>query len=252
MSAIRFALRVSAEEALKGRTLAGEHVRDSAIAAIDLAADGKLDVDPEARAPFIAIYTDGSTSEDTDTRNLRQNGALEMIFESGVTAQMVEIDPDTATDVIVDMDIPATDPGLEAALDVLDTQIQRALTDPDNEWAEVWRKLSDGSLKLERSRIARADDGVRRAARQMRVTVGAKPDPVYGEPLADTHALMRFRRLVQRDRPELLSTLDMMLGTRGEVTVDTIRQAFGHTAAEASALGYAVREGDNDEPAPTG
>ncbi|TFF20816.1 hypothetical protein E3C22_18180 [Jiella endophytica] len=239
MSLCRFALRVCAVEALKGGTIAGENVRNSRIGAIDIAADGTLRID-ENRV-FLDIFTDDSVETGADTRDLRRNGELAINFESGITSAMTETN-ENGESSIVGVGIPATDDAFEATLDVLDTQIQRRLSDPTSEWAECWRKLIDGVARVERRRIASQDDGVRRAARQLRLIVKARPDPVFAEELAETSAFVRFRRLVDAQLPDLSPVVALMMGEAAEqVPADLMRAAFGQTEAEARALGYARR-----------
>lgn len=241
MTLSRFALRLSAVQSLKGRTLAGDQVRNSRIGAIDIAADGSLRVNEDR--VFLDVFTDDSEASGADVfpRDLHENGELALNFESGITSTMTGTN-DAGESVIVGVNVPATDDAFEATLDILDSQIQTALSDPNNEWAEVWRKLSTGILKVERKRAASADDGLRRAARQLRVTLRARPDPLPNELLAATSPFKQFRDLVERDCPGMLPQVEMMIGSsQTEVTVDMIRAAFGYTASEADALGFALQ-----------
>ena len=241
MSLVRYALRLCAVEALKGKTVAGDNVRNSRIGAIDIASDGSLRIDEERT--FLDVFTDDSTAEDgLDTRDLSENGMVAMNFESGITSAMTETDPDTGASVVVGVGIPATDDAFEATLDILDNQIQRALTDPTNEWAECWRKLSNGVAKIERRRIASQDDGVRRAARQLRLTLKAKADPEHDEPLIEKSVFVRFKALVDEHLPQFSNTVALMMGEPVEGDpVYFIRAAYGQTEAEAKALGYATK-----------
>lgn len=279
MSLIRIAIRVSAQQALLGRTLAGKYVHDSEMTAIEVNADGTLNIDPDARNPFILVFTDASTATDVELRNLRRTGALECVFETGISEAMTEGDALTDEKVVVGLGTPSTDAGFEATLDILEAQIVAALTDPDNDWAECWRKLISSVAKIERSRIARADDGVRRAARQVRLTVEAKPDPIYGEPLAETHPLRHFFRqaevtlrvpnpaylmpnpdypassdeplivddtqtetIIDPDIAPILAAMKALIDGTGVVDeVAIIRRRHGHTESEARALGYALK-----------
>ncbi|MBX8828177.1 hypothetical protein HBA93_21460, partial [Ochrobactrum sp. SFR4] len=84
------AVRTAAVLALKGSTLVGDNVLDSEIGAIDINDDGTISI-TDGR-PFIAVYSDASFSAapNTDLRALVTNGNTEIVFETGVTAQMVE------------------------------------------------------------------------------------------------------------------------------------------------------------------
>lgn len=242
MSLSRFAIRLAAVQALKGRTLAGDAVRNSRIGAIDVAADGSLQVNEDR--VFLDVFTDDSETTDAYRRDLHENGDLALNFESGITSTMVETD-DAGQSVVTGVGIPATDDAFEATLDILDTQIRAALTNPANEWAEIWLRLTNGFSKIERKRAASADDGLRRAARQLRITLKARPDPVLNEPLAETSPFKRFRALVERDLPNMLPQVDMMMGLPADgYSIDMIRSAYGHTQSEADALAYTLVRDD--------
>lgn len=237
MSLCRFALRLCAVEALKGRTIAEGNIRNSTISAIDIGANGDLRMDEDRL--FCDVFTDESVATDTDLRDLRQNGMVALNFESGIASGMAVTNPETGESQLA-IGLPATDSAFEATLDILQRQITAALTDPTNEWSELWRKLSDGVAKIETQRTAREDDGTRRAARRLSLTLMAKPDPVYGEPLAATSVWVRFKAMVDANVPELSGVVDTMLGTPGaEVTPAILQRSRGNTAVEARALGYA-------------
>lgn len=237
MSLARTMLRLTALEALRGRTLVGDNVTDSLIGAIDVQADGGLRTSLEK--PFLTIRTDDSETADAPLRDLRQNGVIDFVLEFGITAAMTEDDPDTGAPVIVGVEIPATDAAFEFFLDAVDRQIVNALTDPENSWSELWRKLHDKAVKIERRRASSDDNGVRLAARQLRISLATKPDPVLGEPLVDASIWSRCRVALATARPDLTDTLDGLFGVEGaEVTYAMIQRSRGHTSAEASALGY--------------
>lgn len=245
MSLARTMLRLTALEALRGRTLVGDNVTDSLIGAIDVGADGTLQTDAEK--PFLTIRTDDSETADAPLRDLHQNGVLDFVLEFGVTAAMKVTHPDTG-EPLVDPEtgqqlllpgVPNTDAAFEFFLDAVDRQIVNALTDPANSWSELWRKLHDKVTKIERRRAASDDNGVRLAARQLRISLATKSDPVLSEPLVDTSIWSRCRVALATARPDLTDTLDALFGVEGaEVTYAMIQRSRGHTAAEASALGY--------------
>jgi len=237
MPVVQFGLRVSAVEALKGATLVGDNVRDSDFAAIDIAGDGNLRTNQDR--PFIVVYTDDGDVTEADTRDLRQNGVVDFVCEFGAATPMAQIDPETGESVIAGVDIPATDSALEMVLDLVDRQIVNALTDPESGWTRVWKRLSDRVEKIERKRAVTADDGLRLAARQLRIKLACKPDPVYGQPLAEGAVWSELRAAIAADRPELVPTFDAMMGVEdAEVSIDMIRRAFGQTIEQARSLGY--------------
>jgi len=191
MSLIRIAARIAAVQALRGRTLVGDNVLDSQIGALDVAADGSLRTDEDQ--PFISVYTDGARIEDDDVvlRAFAPNGLTEFLFESGITSAHIVTDAETAVSVVYP-GIPATDANFEFHLDIVARQIGDALSDPDNEWAEIFRKFVMRFEKIERVRTSGDDSGVKLAAQQLKVTVMLVAEPVRGVALNDTHPLARF------------------------------------------------------------
>lgn len=232
MSLCRLALRHCAVKALTGQTIVGANVTDSDFGALDLTPDGQMQTDRDR--PFVLIYTDESRATETDLRSLRQNGELDFVIEYGVASAMTEIDPETGESVIAGVNIPATDANFEAALDLMDRQVMAILAGADG-WAELWRNLTDGVTKIERRRRASADEGMRIAARQTRITVAAKPDPVQGQALADTSIWARFMAAIEGDPVEPM--VQAMLGA-AQPDWKTIIAGRGMTEGEAKALGF--------------
>lgn len=190
MSLNRIAARIAAVQALRGRTLVGDNVLDSQIGALDVAADGSLRTEEDR--PFISVYTDAAKI-DGDEAALRAfvvNGETEFVFEAGVTAAHVETDGTGVSTIYPG--IPGTDAAFEVHLDLTMRQIGDALSDPENEWAEIFRKFISHFVKVERARTSGAENGVRLAAQQLRVTAVLRPDPVRGVELKPAHPLAMF------------------------------------------------------------
>lgn len=232
MSLCRLALRHCAVKALTGQTIVGANVADSDFGALDLTPDGQLSTDRDR--PFVLIYTDESTATEADMRSLRQNGSLDFVIEYGVASAMTVIDENTGESVIAGVNIPATDANFEAALDIMDRQVMAVLAGAEG-WAELWRGLIDRVEKIERRRRASADDGLRIAARQTRITVAAKPDPVSGQTLTAGSIWSRFLIAVEDDPIE-----PMVLAMMGQATPDwqSVLRGRGMTAGEAKAAGF--------------
>lgn len=249
----RIALRMAAIEALKGNTLVDDNVLDSQIGALDVNADGDLRTDQEK--PFISVYVESAKLEDkTDLRALHRSGPTELVIEIGITAAMTEVDPETGAAKVIGLGIPATDPAFEFFLDCVGRQVVNALTDPNNEWAEVWRSLSSGTFKIERRRTSDASHGIRIAAHQMVITVGLLPDPVKGEPVAETSAWMKFfDKCAESSDPVLIKKREAMMDLLGDpdntLNSEAQRQRFGMTLDEVRALSdMAVEPGEPTEP----
>ncbi|MBB4287670.1 hypothetical protein [Roseospira goensis] len=164
MSLSRLALRIVTVAALRGRTWAGDAVRDSAIPPLDVAARTE-------RLPFLSVYTDDGETVPRHGDLLSGQPGFALIIEMAVTAQMA---PDGA------WAIPTTDAGMETTLDLLDRQIRRALMDPDDPWAGLWRALVIDIAVVRTQRGASADQGTRFAGRQIELQVRTLAEPRSG------------------------------------------------------------------------
>lgn len=226
MSLARFALRTATVKALRGRTFAGQMVRDSEIGPIDETA-------AEQSIPFVCVYTDDTQSERTGTDLLANDGRTTLVIETGVTTRMTPAG---------DWEIPTTDAGMELTIDAVERQIRLALSTPDpaNAWAELWRDLVQG-LKTEKSqRGGAAKDGVRFAGRQLMIDVDLPRDPHPGRPIVPGTIWGRFLALCAADA-DLAGLVPMLtaLVTGGATDWQQWqrdRAAYGLSAARARAL----------------
>jgi len=190
MSLVRVALRISAVEALKGRTLVDGNVLDSQIGALDVAANGSLHTPQEK--PFISVYTDDAKVTDgLELRSLTKSGKVDIFFEAGIATSHVVTDAATDESVIYE-GVPATDANFEFHLDLTMRQIADTLADPDNDWSAIFNSLVLGFGQSQRSRASGDTNGVRLAAHQLKLTVDAVADPVRGMPLKANSPLARF------------------------------------------------------------
>lgn len=234
MSLCRFALRHSAVEALRGQTLVGQNVKNSDFQALDIAADGSVrDADDQ---PFILVYSDDSTAEGGRT-TLWENGSLEVVIEFGIAQAMSTKNEETGETVITGFAVPATDTGMETALDITDRQIAVALH-ATGQWPNIFARLHDGIAKIERKRATLTEAGTRLAARQVRIWVDAKPDPLWGAPLTDTSVWREFETAVAGTDAEAVTAI--LLGTPGaELTFDMIRARYGLSEQAARSMSIA-------------
>jgi hypothetical protein len=235
MSIGRIALRIVTIEALRGKTSVADNILDSQIGSLDVGADGTLRTDQEK--PFLSVYTDASKAEDLGSgRRLWHNGLTELLIESGIAASMSETDQETGASTIIG-GIPATDAAFEFFLDVVDRQLTAVLMDPDNAWAEIWRRLVRDIAKVERRRVSDAETGTRMAAHQQCITCDLLPDPVYGEPIAPTsvwQALIDAMEAVEH--PYLAKMQELMGSNVSQLHTKEQRRRFGLTLDEARAL----------------
>lgn len=210
MSLVRIAARIAAVQALKGRTLVGQNVLDSQMGALDVDADGNLV--SEQDKPFISIYADDAKvdGDDATLRSMVLNGDTDFVFEFGITSAVVSTDQDTGASLIYP-GIPSTDASFEFYLDIVARQTGDALSDPENEWAEIFRKFVSQFSKISRARTSSAENGVRLAAQQLRVTAALRPDPVRGVELKPTHPLaMFFAKATELDDPVIEAQVELM------------------------------------------
>lgn len=242
MSLTRIAARIAAVQALRGRTLVGDNVLDSQIGALDVAADGSLRTDEDR--PFISVYADAAKSDDNVLRSWVDNGATEFLFEMGITAAHTEMDEDTGETILLGVGIPATDANFEFTLDVVARQIGDTMTDPENEWAEIFRKFLRGIDRIERARTSGDGSGIRLAAQQIKVTADLIADPLRGAELKPTHALAMFFAKAE-EVPELAATVALMQAQLSGAEYDwqIMMRRYGLTRTEADNLLLTAPEG---------
>ncbi|MGJ7040507.1 hypothetical protein J2Y63_003772 [Shinella sp. BE166] len=251
MSLHRIAARISAVQALLGRTSVGDNVLDSQISALDVDAEGNFVTNQ--KKPFISVYSEGSTVKDSQPqqalRSLLPNGSTVFFFETGIAATMTEVDPETDESFVVP-GMPSTDASFEFALDMTMRQIGDALVDPENEWAEIFRKLCVSFLDTERSRASGDNKGTRMAAHQLKLTVDLKPDPPSGDTLNPKHPLaMFFAKAAELDDPVVEAQVALMqaqlAGTPFSWELDIAR--YGMTRTEADNLLLVPPAGAEDD-----
>ncbi|MFV0385665.1 hypothetical protein [Paracoccus sp. (in: a-proteobacteria)] len=234
MSMTMMALRIAAVHALKaGETLVGDNVLDSQISAIDQTADGQLSSDQQR--PFIAVYTDAAKAQDLSRTGLRSNGRVEIMFNCGVSLTMAQTDKTTGEASIVE-GFPATDAHFEAVLDLLDVQICRTLSDPDNPWAQVFGDFVQSYVAKEHLRSSSSAENLRLAAGQTRLTVDVFADPHHGQPLADSGPWPRFLALMEdHDVPQRV-LFQRLLGDAGPGPYSDFERLMGMTLRDAQVL----------------
>lgn len=234
MSMTMMALRIAAVEALKnGGTLVGSNVLDSQISAIDLTADGALTSDEQK--PFIAVYSDRARSTDLGSTGLRTNGQVEISFNFGVSLAMAETDRVTGESQVIE-GFPATDAHFELVLDVLDLQITRALTDPGNEWAQVFGAFVNKWVAKDHLRSSNKGNGARLAAGQIRLTAECFADPALNQPLAENGPWRRLMSLLEASGLPQHAMLSELLGTAEEGLYPPFESLLSMTSGTAGRL----------------
>ncbi|MBB3937931.1 hypothetical protein [Aureimonas phyllosphaerae] len=251
MSIARIALRTAAVEAIKGRTLVGDNVLDSPNGALDIAADGTLRTNEDR--PFVAVFTDDAVAEGIEGRNLTANGTCVLVIEAGVSIAMTQTN-DKGESEIVGIGVPASDRHFEFLLEFVQRQVNDALTDPDNDWAEIWRSLSLRVVKIEVGAKRTSDDGQRLAGRQTRIWLDLLPDPVLGDVLEPaspfTAFLDRLAESEDQDNQKIAGTLRTIFD--GPVAPDwhITQRRLGATRDELRAIGLGPIKQDTDRATP--
>ena len=189
MSLVSLALRVAIVQAVKGRTVAGDRVFDSAIETLD-------EIITSSPAPIVIVSIDeAETSAASGMTLLSAPDRLTILIEAAVAEAVTTVGTDDAgaeTAVVV----RAASEGLEATLDILHRQMARALLTPIGApWSDLWRRFACRIARIERKRGGGADKGTRFASRFLLVTVEPIDDPGFGEaapePWSDLIAAMR-------------------------------------------------------------
>lgn len=253
MSLARIALRASAVEALKGRTRALNNVLDSEIGIIDSDSAGKIGI--KASDYFIAIYTDAGKAQtgDNELRALLLNGRTEILFETGVTAKMAVMNPETAEADLPAMGIPDTDGNFEFTLDLISREIAEALTDPDNAWGQLFLSFIYRTVSTERSRVGNIAEGVRLAAHQTKIILDLIDDPDPKCPLDPDAPFARFIALALASEDESLKKKANFLEaivTGNREPWERLQQMHGMTAHELLALGLGPLASDANRDTP--
>jgi hypothetical protein len=170
MSLARLAMRLAAARAVKGVTLAGDRVFDSAIDAIDLTL-------AENRQPILVVMTDEHEATPTGRDLFHAEASCDLVIEAAI-ASRVEIEGE------VTITIPHTDEGMELVLDVMEHQVIAALMRERTGWSRVWMKLVPRVKRRLSRRGASSEGGVRFAARQIVLTCDLIEAPGDGAAIA--------------------------------------------------------------------
>lgn len=249
MSLAKLALRISAVQAIRGRTLVQENVLDSEIGAISESATGAIETDKDK--PFIAVYTDKDkySADGSNGQGFFENGSCTLVLESGVTANMSYVDEETGA-VVGGIGIPDTDRSREAMLDVVDAQIKHALKDPQNEWADLCLRFILSVQSVETIRAGNAS-GVRISAHQTKIVCSLIDDPQPGEPLDEQGAFFLFLQKIEGADNQFYNKIaeiirGLVSGERNET--ELLQHRLGLRAEELLSLGYgAVKDTDGNE-----
>ncbi len=245
----RIALRICVQQALIGATLAGDNVLDSQFSALDVGADGSIRTDQDR--PFLSVYTDGGRiGSGNGFLSLFGDPSVELVLEAGVSAAMLESDPETGVTQIIGVGLPDTDGNMEMTLDLMLRQASDALVAPDHPWSEMAREFLGTVNSVERSRIGQKVGGTRLAAQEIRITGSLQPDPPRGTDLAGT----LYGRFIDALRAAGASRLAKIADTfeaeiSGEPTDwELVQRELGQTDGQSVALAFRAVPTADGEP----
>jgi hypothetical protein len=231
MSLARLAMRIAAARALKGATLAGDRVFDSAIDPIDQTV-------AENRQPILVVMTDDHEADLTGRDLIRGDAGCELVIEAAIAAR-VEIPATDGDGNSTTIAIPHTDEGMELVLDLIEHQVLAALTRERSDWSRVWMKLVPRTARRLSRRGASAENGVRFAARQIVITCDLVEPPAAGAKIESGTAWDDLMTVMSAD--EALAPVASMLRAEieGEPLSDWQRAAnvLGITLETAEGLG---------------
>jgi hypothetical protein len=166
MSLVGLALRIVTAKALAGKTFAGERVYDSQIAPLDALENGA--------APLIVIYTDDEEDAISGGDLFAPDRSLALMIHTAVATQVA------AKAGSLSVEIPHTDEGLEATLDLMRFDIIAALQSGEDVWCDLWRRLVVNKKTMSVRRGASARKGLRFAARELVLIVDTVGEPSPG------------------------------------------------------------------------
>lgn len=171
MSLSRLCLRIATTQALLGQTVAADRVRDSSI--IDL--ENAILKEPQS---IILVYTDDTEFvPDGDRVIWGGSGTTSLVLILAIAGVNV------LTDGTSEFVFPTTDKATEVTLDIAERQVQAALMNPANPWAERWKGIVSKVTRYQSRRGASTKEGVRYAARQIIIDCETYHDPIPGQPV---------------------------------------------------------------------
>lgn len=179
MSIVRQLLQVCAVQAIRGKTHAGNEVHDSKITA--LAKPFK-----DQRRPLVILSIEEAEQpggRGNDGGLLGRPGSVSMLIQSAVFELQKISSQDGGADEELEWVLGETDAAFEATINIIDRQWRAALTDPTNEWADIFRGLVTNVGEVKDIRATDPDTGRRHSLRFTSVKLDVVPEPQFGRPL---------------------------------------------------------------------
>ena len=184
MSLLRAIIRATAVAALREQTWAQERVADSSMTPIAQAVYGG------PAKPYIVVYTDRDDISPVVAKAEMYNGQtrlLQLTLEIGVASAVR--DPSGK----LNMQIAATDEGMELACDITSHQALAALIgNPQSQWGDLFKQMARKVHRVLQVRGGQSAQGVKYAARRIVLVMSTIFDAEPGVVLADNHPINKF------------------------------------------------------------
>ena len=176
MSVVRQLIQISAVEAVRGKTLAGNDVFDSMIDDVT----GLLKDKARPLMIFSVEECHQKSAGQGERGFLNRTTVLKFMVQLAVASGKEIRDGD---DVVILTSIGDSDAAHEATLNILDREWRTALHDESNPWTQVFRGLVLGVGNMEDRRGADPETGRKHAARYLVADLSVIAEPMPGEEL---------------------------------------------------------------------
>lgn len=243
MSLVALAMRMSAVEALKGVTLSGQRIYDSALLPVDKV------VDERGPEPFTSVSTEDDVGKPSGRDLNNGDRLIDLVIESMIAKIMPLPGEDGEAIVIAE-----TDATLELSLAILSRQIDATLWGRGGGvWGDVFRSLCKSVEEVASRRGMPTENGQRFAARQVSYRVRAFAEPAFGvEPAAGTPMAKFLAALTGEPKLSGVASIvrQAIVGnpTDWPAHYTAIAVACGLTESEAVKIGIAPVGGLPSEP----
>lgn len=240
MSALSFAIRTAVAKTLRGRTLAGDRVVDSPIEPLAyLTGEG---AEPK---PLIAIFISDIKKPVINGRDIAGAQA-----EAQVTIQIYC--PQEVALNVQGTPITVSGTGIAAVLDLVERQVEAALSSDDTEWGKIFRRLITQYSNVHSGRVlvrvGEAVEGVSIPMAEITYTCRTIIEPGYGKPLDGLWAQIDAAFRLDPEYAPLADILKGLIENPMGLPAWRVLQALqGATHAEAVNVGIAPQGLEPDE-----
>ncbi|MVA70221.1 hypothetical protein GOZ81_03965 [Agrobacterium vitis] len=233
MGVVRQLIQIAATEALLGRTIAEDRVKDSLIMALPLI----MDDDPK---PIIAVSVEDSLSPSTGDGLFRTDVSMTLQLQMAVAKSVsVAVEDENGDPGSMSMlEIGTTDAALEASLNLMDRQWRLALSDPGNEWSQILLGLIGDFGRISDVRMVDPESGRKHAARIIEVTLDPIAEPSLGQDVPEVIATGLAKMTATDDYADLARIFSASLaGGAGLAKWEEVQAMLGVTKPVPALIG---------------